>query len=163
MFKKVIILGAVALVAMLGIVATVSAAGGFDEFGYNDTARIFVGPADGVDGVMDGMVWGDATYANDHLVMKWNAAWDACNDLNTPEACAGAWIDNEWNGKVPDGSGETWHYKIVWIGACGAYGTPTGDGGYCIWNSYEMLMSQGTAENVHIWDAHAIPNGYGGR
>lgn len=22
------------------------------------------------------MVWGDPTYANDHLVMKWSKAWD---------------------------------------------------------------------------------------
>jgi len=43
---------------------------GFDEFGYNYQARIFVGSADGVDRLLDGKVWGDPTYANDHLKMK---------------------------------------------------------------------------------------------
>ena len=105
---------------------------GFNEFGYNYCARIFNGPADGVDKVNDGMVWGDPTYANDHLSMKWNAAWDACNAAGTPDACAGAWTDNEWNGKVPNGSGQNWHYKIVWSAICAAGGTPT-DGGYCVW------------------------------
>src|SRR5450756_990472 len=52
---------------------------GFDEFGYNDAARVFVGLADGVDRKLDGLVWGDPTYAKDHLVMKWNKAWDDCN------------------------------------------------------------------------------------
>ncbi|MDO8269484.1 MAG: hypothetical protein Q7T54_02330 [Candidatus Levybacteria bacterium] len=157
-------MSSVALVAMLGIIATVSAAGGFDEFGYNDTARIFNGPADGVDKVLDGNVWGDPTYANDRVVMKWNAAWDACNDAggNNASVCTGAWTDNEWNGNVPGGSQTgVWHYKIVWVGPCGSYGTPLPDGGYCIWNNYEMLMSHGS-DAGHLWDAHAIPNGYGG-
>ncbi|HEY5489598.1 MAG TPA: hypothetical protein VIK25_00280, partial [Gemmatimonadaceae bacterium] len=83
---------------------------GFDEFGYNRCARIFVGKADGVDNVLDGKVWGDPTYANDHLTMKWNAAWDACNAVGVADplrkaACTGAWTNNEWNGKVPGGSG----------------------------------------------------------
>ena len=162
MFKKLIFMGAVALVAVLGIVATVSA-GGFDEFGYNDTARIFVGPADGVDRIMDGKVWGDPMYANDLLVMKWNAAWDACNEAgNTdPEVCTGAWTDNEWNGNVPGGSQTgVWHYKIVWSAVCSAGGVPT-DGGYCYWGGYEIIMSQGADAGPVYWDAHAIPNGYG--
>lgn len=165
MFKKIILMGAVALVAVLGIVATVSAKGGFDEFGYNDTARIFVGPADGVDRALDGTVWGDPAYANDLLVMKWNAAWDECNDAGNDDedACAGAWTSNEWNGNVADGSGEVWHYKIVWIGSCGADGTELPDGGYCLWGSYEVLMDQGTADGVHYVLTHAVPNGYGGR
>lgn len=132
---------------------------GFDQYGYNDTARIFNGPADGVDRVLDGAVWGDPTYANDHLTMKWNAAWDACNDFGTPVACAGAWTNNEWNGKVPDGSGEVWHYKIVWVGPCST--TDFSDGGYCVWGSYEVILSQGTVDNVHAWDTLANPAGYG--
>jgi hypothetical protein len=31
-----------------------------------------LGKADGVDRVLDGKVWGDPTYANDWLVMKWS-------------------------------------------------------------------------------------------
>lgn len=128
-------------------------AGGFDEFGRNNVAMIFVGPADGVDKILDGKVWGDPTYANDHLVMKWNKAW--------PDG-DGAWIMNEWNGKVPGGSGEVWSYKIIRTATpCGADGTPLPDGGYCIWNQYEMVLSQGTMGNRHFWDAHANPAGFG--
>jgi hypothetical protein len=140
---------------------------GFNEFGYNYCARIFNGPADGVDKVLDGLVWGDPTYGADHLVMKWNAAWDACNYLGTAAACDGAWTDNEWNGNIAGGSGAVWHYKIQWIGPC-VDGAPTGDGGYCIWGQYEVLMDQGIDPNLdptlfpgHQWFAHAIPNGYG--
>ena len=137
---------------------------GFDENGYNYCARIFNGPADGVDKVLDGMVWGDPTYAADHLVMKWNAAWDACNAVGTADACAGAWTDNEWNGKIAGGSGAVWHYKIQWSAVCAAGGTLT-DGGYCVWGSYEVLMDQGIDPILlgpgHFWYAHAIPNGYG--
>lgn len=145
-----------------GAAESVLAKGGFDELGYNDKARIFNGPADGTDGVLDGAVWGDPTYANDHLVMKWNAAWDACNDNRTPENCAGAWTSNHWNGQVPGGSGETWHYKIVWVGEC-IDGETLSDGGYCIWNEYEVIFSHGTVGNEHFWDAHASPAGYGSR
>lgn len=138
--------------------------GGFNQFGYNYTARIFNGPADGVDKSLDGTVWGDPTYANDHLVMKWNAAWDACNVEQTPASCTGAWTDNEWNGKVSGGSGQIWHYKIKWVGPCGADYTVLPDGGYCIWGQYEVVMDQGQDPNVgpgHLWFAHARPNGYG--
>ncbi|GMV10681.1 MAG: hypothetical protein AMXMBFR55_24150 [Gemmatimonadota bacterium] len=126
---------------------------GFDALGYNDVAGIFNGIADGVDKVLDGTYLGDPTYANDRLVMKWNKAW--------PDG-DGAWIMNEWNGQVPGGSGEVWHYKIVRTPApCGAYGTPLPDGGYCIWNHYEVILSQGTVDNGHFWDAHANPTGFG--
>jgi hypothetical protein len=74
------------------MVSPASAAGGFNQNGYNYAARIFSGPADGVDKILDGKVWGDAIYANDHLVMKWNAAWDACNanGYDDPTYCPGA-------------------------------------------------------------------------
>jgi hypothetical protein len=134
---------------------------GFDALGYNRCAGLFKGPADGTDGVMDGKVWGDPFYALDHLVMKWNNAWDVCNFNRTRANCAGAWTDNEWNGKVQGGSGETWHYKISWVGSCGAYGTTLPDGGYCIWDEYEVILSQGTVANQHLWDVLAKPAGYG--
>lgn len=113
--------------------------------------------------MLDGKLWGDATYANDHLVMKWNAAWDSCNADRSPENCAGAWTDNEWSGKVAGGSGQTWHYKIVWSATCDA-GEALTDGGYCVWGSYEVLMDQGrdpTFGPGDIWFAHANPAGYG--
>lgn len=136
---------------------------GFDNLGYNRCARIFNGPADGADGKLDGMFGGYATYAPDHLKMKWNAEWERGNltGWTDPSGYAGAWTDNQWNGQVPGGSGETWHYKIKWIGPCGGYGALTGTGGYCIWNQFEVTFSHGTAANEHFWDAHAKPAGYG--
>lgn len=148
--------------APLGGVMTIVSTG-FDQYGYNRCARIFNGPADGLDGKLDGKVYGSATYAADHLKMKWNAGWDRGNltGWSDPNGYRGAWIDNQWNGQVPGGSGVTWHYRIRWIGPCGGHGAPTGSGGYCIWGQFEVVMSHGTVEGQHFWDAHAIPSGYG--
>ncbi len=132
---------------------------GFDEFGYNYTARIFSGPADGVDRVLDGKVWGDPTYANDHLVMKWSNAWDDARYHGAPWT-TDAWITNEWNGMIPGGSGENWHYKIQWVGTC-QDGTFFSDGGYCIWGQFEVLTDQGMLDGTHTWFARALPNGFG--
>jgi len=139
---------------------------GFDENGYNYCARIFNGTGSSwcVAGHQDPGCLG--IYSLDKLVMKWNAAWDACNaaGTGTADACAGAWTDNEWNGNIAGGSGEVWHYKIQWSAVCAAGGTLT-DGGYCVWGSYEVLMDQGIDPILlgpgHFWYAHAIPNGYG--
>jgi len=134
--------------------------GGFDEFGYNYAAGIFVGPADGVDKILDGKVWGDPVYAKDRLVMKWSKGWMDARFNGAPWG-PDAWEDNEWNGKVPGGSGETWHYKIVWVGpglASSQYWRP---GGYPIWGQFEVILSQGQANGQHIWETHANPSGYG--
>lgn len=139
-----------------------SAASGFDALGYNRTAGIFNGAADGVDGVIDGKYYGSTAYAADRLKMKWNAEWTRGNAEGwTDPNGYRAWIDNAWNGKVRGGSGETWHYRIKWVGPCGATGAPTGTGGYCIWNQFEVVMSHGTSANRHFWDAHAVPAGFG--
>lgn len=153
---------AVALLTLL-IPTTVFAAGGFDKFGYNETANIFRGPADGVDRLLDGKVWGDPTYANDLLVMKWNEQWDVCNDAGSVgvEACLGAWTTNEWNGMVPGGSGETWHYKIIWVGPGGLDSPYWVGGGELAWDNYETIMSQGTSDGAHSWATHATPTGFG--
>ena len=159
------ILSVVLLVSIFTFIVPVNAANtnGFDQYGYNYKARNFVGKADGVDRVLDGMVWGDAAYANDHLVMKWNEAWDLCNDngYDNPAFCLGAWTSNEWNGNVKGGSGEVWHYKIIWVGSQGDASPYWRDGGYLIWGNYEVIMSHGTVANEHFWDAHAHPTGYG--
>jgi len=136
---------------------------GFDANGYNRCAGNFNGT--GSSWCVAGGQAADCMgiYSADKLVMKWNDAWDACNALGTPEACAGAWNDNEWNGMGKGGSGAVWHYKTVWSATCAAGLTPT-DGGYCIWGAYEVLMDQGKDPNLgpgHIWYAHAKPNGYG--
>ena len=158
MNKKLLVL--IATFALL-LIPTIALAGdGFDEFGYNETARIFNGPADGVDRILDGAVWGDAYYANDHLKMKWTADWERGNDegwANPPYDKA--WTDNQWNGMVPGGSGENWHYRIKWIGNCTDYETQP-DGGYCIWGQFEVIMDHGTLDGAHLWYAHAIASGY---
>ncbi|MBA7600786.1 hypothetical protein ES703_07846 [subsurface metagenome] len=143
---------------------------GFDEFGYNYQARIFNGLADGVDRNLDGLYSGSTTYANDHLVMKWSKAWDDArfgpdgirdsgDELPwTPDA----WVNNEWNGMVPGGSGEVWHYKIIWTGLPWTNANPNWrDGGYGIWGEFEVIMDQGTAGGQHFWGTHAKPTGYG--
>ncbi len=134
--------------------------GGFDEFGYNYTARLFQGPADGVDRTLDGNVWGDPTYANDRLVMKWSKAWDDARFSGAQWTCD-AWEDNEWNGKVKNGSGETWHYKVSWVGPELQTSSCWREGGYPIWSEFEVTFSQGTVANQHLWDVLARPNGYG--
>lgn len=151
----------------LALALPAGAAGGFDQYGYNYGARNFVGPADGVDRVLDGAVWGDPAYANDHLKMKWTAEWDRGNaeGWTDPAGYEGAWTDNQWNGQVPDGSGETWHYKIKWSAECAGGIFPeiasTEDEPVCIWGQFELVMSHGTVANDHFWDVHAIPSGYG--
>lgn len=137
---------------------------GFDQYGYNRTARIFNGT---------GASWSLAkglpadylgAYANDKLVMKWNAEWDrgvAEHWGNPPYAAS---ENNEWNGNCAGCSGAVWHYKITWVGPCGADGAPLADGGYCIWGEFETLMDQGRDPSFgpgHLWFAHASPNGYG--
>ena len=157
-----VVLSTLAVAALFAAVPAF-AAGGFNQYGYNYGARIFVGAADGVDKNLDGKVWGDATYAHDHLVMKWNAQWNDCNahGYDNPTYCAGAWVDNEWNGKVPGGSGTTEHDKIIWVGSAGENSPYWKSGGYSVWGNYEVLMQQGTDSLGHYSYAHAVPNGYG--
>jgi len=135
---------------------------GFDDCGYNDQANIYVGDADCVDRTEDGTVWGDPTYANDHLVMKWNEEWNRGKEegWSDPDGYDAA-ENNHWNGKGENGSGETWHYQIDYSQAC-AEGQTLDDGGYCIWGSFEVTQSHGTtADNDHEWDANAEAGGSG--
>lgn len=139
---------------------------GFDEFGYNNTARIFNGT---------GMSWClaknlDETWCrgymgnsiNDKIVMKWNAEWDRGNAENWSKPPYNAWTDNEWNG-MKGGSGTVWHYKIAWNEPCSKGIEPT-DGGYCIWGQFKVLMDQGTLPGGgHDWWAKSTPAGYGAR
>jgi len=137
-----------------------SADKGFDEFGYNYNARVFSGPADGVDRILDGIVWGDPTYAKDHLKMTWSKGWDDARFNGAPWT-TDAWEDNQWNGMVPGGSGETWHYKIIWVGTELEDSSNWREGGYPIWGQFEVILSQGTVGGGHIWETHGIPAGYG--
>jgi hypothetical protein len=138
---------------------------GFDDSGYNRTARIFNGTAwDWCMEKVNDPVWcqqylGES--ANDRLIMKWNAEWDRGNIENWSNPPYDAWENNQWNGNVSGGSSDVWHYKIVWVGPCGSDGTLLENGGYCIWGQFEVIMDHGTADNVHEWLSHAKPNGYG--
>ncbi len=134
---------------------------GFDQFGYNYKARIFVGAADGVDRTLDGTVWGDPTYAKDHLVMKWSKAWDDAR-FHGAEWTPEAWVDNEWNGMVPNGSGATEHCKIIWVGLELQDSPYWREGGTPIWNEFEVILDQGKTADGHQWWTHAVPTGYGG-
>lgn len=141
------------------------AANGFDEFGYNRTARIFNGT---------GSSWCQAkglpancmgAYSPDKLVMKWTADWDRGNAENwSKPPYDKAWEDNEWNGNVKGGSQAVWHYKIKWVGPCGTDNAKLPDGGYCIWGQFETVMDQGKDPRLgpgHLWFTHANPAGYG--
>ncbi len=139
---------------------------GFDEFGYNRNAHIFNGLALGW--CIEKLGYDEAgcvaylgIYAYDKLVMKWNAEWDRGNDTNWGEGPYDAWENNEWNGNTPGGSGEVWHYKIVWVGDCVADPSLVPEGGYCIWGQFATIMDQGTSGGEHSWIAHGLPTGYG--
>lgn len=155
-----------ALAVSLAVPTAAGAQGGFDQYGYNDTARVFVGT--GSNWCLAGGQAADCLgiYSADQLVMKWNAAWDACNVAGNDDAsaCLGAWVDNEWNGKVDGGSGQVWHYKIIWVGSAGESSPYWLAGGYSVWGNYEVIMDQGIDPNVgpgHWWFARATPDGYG--
>src|SRR3989344_3410680 len=70
-----IILSLVIVMALFVGVGMVSAAGGFDQYGYNDTARIFNGT--GSSWCLAGGYTANCLgiYSPDKLVMKWNAEW----------------------------------------------------------------------------------------
>ena len=170
--KKIILLGVIA--AFLVALAGVAAAKGWS--GYNYDARVFVGTT--MQWCMQKFSWNEPTcttwlnangygpYINDKITMKWNAEWDRGVTESWASASApyDAWENNEWNGKVPEGSGEVWHYKIVWVGPGGSDSSYWHEGGYSIWGQFEVILSQGTTpDGGHIWEAlgHAIPTGYG--
>ncbi|NIO23193.1 MAG: hypothetical protein GTN38_04175 [Candidatus Aenigmarchaeota archaeon] len=162
--KGRLVLGAIAVALVLAI-GTV-AAGGFDDAGYNRKARVFVGT--GWSWCMDKIgdeAWCTAylgPYADDMLLMKWNSEWDRGNEEGWSNPPYRAWLSNEWNGMVPGGSGETWHYMYKWIGLpCDDTNPNWEEGGYCIWGQFEVIMSHGTYDGGHLWDAHATPAGYG--
>ncbi len=169
---SILIAAMVLIITTFAMVVPVSASQpedkGFDEYGYNYQARIFVGIGEdwyrGKIGSTLGpwqegqeFLW-DETYGRDHLVMKWSKAWD---DARFQEAEWGprAWSTNEWNGMFPDGSGETWHYTNIWVGPDLENSPYWREGGYAIWGQFEVILSHGTVDGEHIWDAHAIPTG----
>ena len=154
---------AVSLALLVSALAGPAAPNGFDQYGYNRTARVFQGPASGwcLERGWSANCLG--IYSNDNLVMKWNAEWDRGNAEGWSKGPYRAYEDNEWNGNVPGGSGYTEHFKAVWIGgSCGADGTPLANGGYCIWGQFEAIFDKGMNPDHSRWIlAHAKPAGYG--
>jgi hypothetical protein len=157
------LLASLGMAAAIPLAAHAAASNGFNQFGYNYNARVFSGLADGSDKNIDGTVWGDSTYANDHLVMKWNKAWDDCNanGYDNPQYCAGAWVINEWSGMSAGGSQSTEHYKIIWVGSLAESSPYWVDGGYSVWGNYEVIQDQGVINGQHTSFALATPNGLG--
>jgi hypothetical protein len=154
------------LIAFIVPASVVYAGGGFDQYGYNNTARIFNGT--GASWALGKGLPADylGAYANDKLVMKWNAEWDRGNaegwtDTNGYKA----WETNEWNGNTKGGTGAVWHYKIIWVGPTGLQDyDPMPDGGYSLWGQFEVIMDQGKDPNYgpgHMFFAKAAPNGFG--
>jgi hypothetical protein len=166
--RAILIVIAVVLLIALILPATPALAAkpadtGFDQYGYNYQARIFNGPADGVDRVLDGKVWGDPTYANDKLMMKWSKAWDDARFNGAPWT-PDAWCTNEWNGMVPNGSGWTEHFKCIWVGPELQTSPYWREGGQPIWGEFEILMDQGQSPDGK-WETlpKVTPNGLGGK
>lgn len=162
--KKILAIFSFALISLSLFVIPAFAAQpadkGFNEFGYNYGARIFNGTGSGWCLARGASANCLGAYSLDKLVMKWNAEWDRGNEEDWLNPPYNAWTDNEWNGKVPGGSDETWHYKIVWVGPCTEGDTVDG-GGYCLWGEFAVILSQGTAGGEHLWDVLAKPAGYG--
>jgi hypothetical protein len=158
--------GAALLLSISPVMAAKPDGKGFDEFGYNNSARNFVGTC---------VSWHQGKFAStvaaaeaycgvysyDKLNMKWNAEWDRGNAENWANGPYDAWENNLWNGAAPGGSGEVWHYKIKWVGDYVADPTVLPEGSYGIWDQFAVLMDQGSADGLHTWLAKATPNGYG--
>ncbi len=97
-------------------------------------------------------------YANDHLLLQWNTAYDTCR---LGGSCEGAWLMVKWNGMIPTGSGELWHYKIDYRGAICPIGVILPDGSSCYGNGFVILSSQGRIDGQHLVLAKAVSNGLG--
>lgn len=163
--KKLAFAGAAGAIMLGTTFVPAFSAGGFDQYGYNDTARLFNGTGSSWCLAKSLPVNCLGIYSPDKLVMKWNAEWDRGNAEGwTDPNGYNAWTNNEWNGKIKGGSGAVWHYKIVWVGDYTANPSLIPDGGYGIWGQFAVIMDQGTDPNLgpgHLWFAHANPNGYG--
>lgn len=121
---------------------------GFDQYGYNYQAHLFVGTYDSVDRNIDGTYWGSTgDYVDDGLIMKWSDPWLAnvdCNgdgklDRGLVDGVVGGtslgWLTNQNEGDY-DSNGDgtqdahyTYFTKIVWTGT----GSP-------LWGQYTIIQ-----------------------
>lgn len=119
---------------------------GFDQYGYNYQAHLFVGTYDSSDRNLDGTYWGDtADYVDDSLIMKWSDDWLANRDCDgngkldrgsaAPYGTSQGWLTNQNEGDYDsDGNGSqdahyTYFVKIVWTGP----GSP-------LWGQYTVIQ-----------------------
>ncbi|MDP3991434.1 MAG: hypothetical protein Q8P66_00805 [Candidatus Colwellbacteria bacterium] len=119
---------------------------GFDQYGYNYQAHLFVGTYDSSDRSLDGTYWGSTgDYVDDGLIMKWSDAWLANRDCDlngkldrgsaAPYGTSQGWLTNQNEGDYDsDGDGTqdahyTYFSKIVWVG-------PGGD----LWGEYTIIQ-----------------------
>ncbi len=163
MNKKLIVIPLVIMFAF-SMTSVVMAGSGFDEFGYNYNARIYVGTVDGIDRNLDGLVLGEQSiFANDHIIMKWSQAWDDAmyhNATPTPDA----WCINEVNGMVPNGSGISEHAKIVWVGPDLQDSPYWREGGKEFPPFFEVIFDHYVGPSVDpdfSWLVKVIPSGLG--
>jgi len=116
---------------------------GFDEFGYNYQAHLFVGTYDSVDRNLDGTFHGaTGDYVDDRLIMKWSDDWLANKDCDGdgkldrgPDGTSRGWLTNLVVGDY-DSTGDgiqdaryTYFAKIVWVGPGGP-----------LWGGYEIIQ-----------------------
>ncbi len=130
---------------------------GFDQYGYNYQARLFNGTYDGADRNLDGTYWGDPTYADWNLSMKWSEEWLSNQDCDHDgkldrgdDGNSKGWLTNHVQAKYVDADGSTQHYsyfcKIVWVGPGGS-----------LWGQYEIIQEiindTGTGEHGLVFKA----------
>lgn len=164
---KKFLIGVSSVVVGLALFATPAfAVGGFDVNGYNNTARLFNGTllqwctAKSIDPLICPSYGFGSN--NDRIVMKWNAEWDRGNNEDWLKPPYNAWTNNQWGGKVADGSGFVWHYKIVWVGDYVSDPTLIPVGAYEIWGQFAVIMDQGLDPTLgHKSFALGSPAGYG--
>lgn len=114
---------------------------GFDRFGYNYQAHLFVGTYDSSDRTIDGTYWGQTgDFVDDKLSMKWSNDWlsnqDCTGDSKLdrgPDGASRGWMTNHVNGDYLDGDGNVQQFtdfiKIVWVGPGGP-----------LWNEFEIVQ-----------------------
>lgn len=116
---------------------------GYDQFGYNYQAHMFVGTYDSVDRKLDGKYWGSTgDFVDDMLTMKWSEDWLSNKDCNGDgkldrgaSGISQGWLTNHVIGDYDsDGDGsQDAHYsyfsKIVWVGPGGP-----------LWGQYDVIQ-----------------------
>jgi hypothetical protein len=115
--NKKILMPILVVLFVASMVCPAMAQGGFNEWGYNYTARLFNGwygqwgERKAYQGLPPGEHWSGATW-DAWILMKWSKNW-------TPEADEpiGAWVTNHWTWYSNDYDVATWYgwdTRVVW-------------------------------------------------